>query len=342
METVRIGVLTGDREYRNALLRGLSHESRDFQFVAIAGWSDEQEIRKCQIILTDNDGCCGDAGERTVISLTYHEMYDMGSRAGRMEIFRYEDARVFVGKIIYFYAEAMGIDLYFHGKRKCRKVVFSSLRGGTGTTAAAMTSARFLKYRFDKKTLFISLCPLDGSRQYTGSGDGGNMLSLLYHLNAGEDVPLCKFISSQEGVDHFRGQTDNRVAAEMTNSEMKQLLRLIDRMGDYDYVIFDVGDHIGSLARFLMERADVKVILRQRSEIKDRMDDIYGDDKNSENVINVVAFDDGNEEDDNYVLPITYDPDAFIPGEKRTYIDIRGKYGKDICLLAERIVGCAE
>ena len=293
METVRIGVLTGDREYRNALLRGLSHESRDFQFVAIAGWSDEQEIRKCQIILTDNDGCCGDAGERTVISLTYHEMYDMGSRAGRMEIFRYEDARVFVGKIIYFYAEAMGIDLYFHGKRKCRKVVFSSLRGGTGTTAAAMTSARFLKYRFDKKTLFISLCPLDGSRQYTGSGDGGNMLSLLYHLNAGEDVPLCKFISSQEGVDHFRGQTDNRVAAEMTNSEMKQLLRLIDRMGDYDYVIFDVGDHIGSLARFLMERADVKVILRQRSEIKDRMDDIYGDDKNSENVINVVAFDDG-------------------------------------------------
>ena len=342
METVRIGVLTGDREYRNALLRGLSHESRDFQFVAIAGWSDEQEIRKCQIILTDNDGCCGDAGERTVISLTYHEMYDMGSRAGRMEIFRYEDARVFVGKIIYFYAEAMGIDLYFHGKRKCRKVVFSSLRGGTGTTAAAMTSARFLKYRFDKKTLFISLCPLDGSRQYTGSGDGGNMLSLLYHLNAGEDVPLCKFISSQEGVDHFRGQTDNRVAAEMTNSEMKQLLRLIDRMGDYDYVIFDVGDHIGSLARFLMERADVKVILRQRSEIKDRMDDIYGDDKNSENVINVVAFDDGNEEGDNYGLPITYDPDAFIPGEKRTYIDIRGKYGKDICLLAERIVGCAE
>ena len=342
METVRIGVLTGDREYRNALLRGLSHESRDFQFVAIAGWNDVQEIRECQIILTDNDGCCEGAEQRAVISLTYHEMYDMGSRAGRMEIFRYEDARVFVGKIIYFYAKAMGIDLYFHGRRKCRKVVFSSLRGGTGTTAAAMTSARFLKYRFDKKTLFISLCPLDGSRQYTGSGDGGNMLSLLYHLNAGEDVPLCKFISSQEGVDHFRGQTDNRVAAEMTNSEMKQLLRLIDRMGEYDYVIFDVGDHIGSLARFLMERADVKVIIRQRSEIKDRLDDIYRDDKNNENIINVVAFDDGNEEGDNYGLPITYDPDAFIPGEKRTYIDIRGKYGKDICLLAERIVGCAE
>ena len=41
METVRIGVLTGDREYRNALLRGLSHVSRGFQFVAIAGWNDE-------------------------------------------------------------------------------------------------------------------------------------------------------------------------------------------------------------------------------------------------------------------------------------------------------------
>lgn len=155
------------------------------------------------------------------------------------------------------------------------------------------------------------------------------MLSLLYHLNAGDDVPLCKFISSQEGVDHIRGQRDNRVAAEMTNAEMKRLIRMIDKMGEYDYVIFDVGNHIGTLAGFLMDRADVKVVVKPKEGTEDDFcvcDHDEADDA-SARVINVS---------------LTYDPDSFVEDDKRTYIDIRGKYGRDVSMLAEKIVGCAE
>lgn len=133
METVRIGILVNDRAYRNALFRGLSHESRDFQFIALSDADDEALIRSCQIVLVDtfymesDDRLGSELSESAdpVIWLTYHESYDLGNRSSRMEIFRYEDARVFVNKIIYYYARAKGIDLYFHGKRKCRKVVFS-------------------------------------------------------------------------------------------------------------------------------------------------------------------------------------------------------------------------
>ena len=130
METVRIGVIVKDKAYRNALLRGLSHESRDFQFVSIdAGREDVNDrsgvIGSCQIILADPDLIDEHADlipeQVTLIRLTYHEMYDLGDSAGSMEIFRYEDARVFVNKIIYYYSRKNGIDLYFHGRKKCRK-----------------------------------------------------------------------------------------------------------------------------------------------------------------------------------------------------------------------------
>ncbi|MBR2548303.1 MAG: hypothetical protein IKF07_08945 [Eubacterium sp.] len=337
METVRIGVRIKDRDYRNALLRGLSHESRDFQFAVIDGGDNGITEDECQIVLTDEQ----EPHHVPVITLTYHEMYDLGYRKDRMEIFRYEDARVFVNKIIYYYAEMNGIDLYFHGKRKCRKIVFSSMRGGCGTTAAAMTAARFLKFRFDRKSLFISLCPIDGSREYTGACDGGNMLSLLYHLSTGDDVPLCKFISSQDGVDHIRGQRDNRAASEMTIKEMKQLIKLIDSMGQYDFIFIDVGSHLSSLARFLMDGADVRVVMRQRG---DSTDERGFDDGSSGavRVINVMAFDDGSAAASTDEVALSYDPGSFVAGDKRTYIDIRGRYGKDIGVLAEKIMGCAD
>ena len=353
METVRIGVIVKDKAYRNALLRGLSHESRDFQFVSIdAGREDVNDrsgvIGSCQIILADPDLIDEHADlipeQVTLIRLTYHEMYDLGDSAGSMEIFRYEDARVFVNKIIYYYSRKNGIDLYFHGRKKCRKVVFSSPSGGSGTTSAAMTSARFLKYRFGKKTLFISLCPLDGSRRFTGADDGGNIISLLYHLSAGDDVPLCKFISSSEGVDHFRGQSNNRAVAEMTITELKRLIHMIDDMGEYNYVLFDCGNHVGSLAQFLLDRADVCVVVRQKKGF-DAGDYLQERSQGSETgkIIRVTDFDEALEpKDDAGDISVTYDPEAFVADEKRTYIDIRGRYGRDVSRLAERIIGCAD
>lgn len=356
METVRIGIAVKDREYRNALLRGLSRESRDFQFVALDGGKSSCDVSECQIVIKEPEICLESSShqggsniadrnapswkpsaEPLVIDLTYHELYDMGCR-GRREIFRYEDAAVFIGKIIYYYDEDRGIDLYFHGRTKCRKVVFSSPKGGCGTTTAALTSARILKYRFGMKTLFISLCPLDGSRKYMESGDGGNMLALLYHLNVGDNVPLCKFISSSDGVDHFRGEENNRAASEMTVSEMKRLIKLIDEMGVYSYVVFDVGNHLSSLAEFLIDEADVRVSVRIRgSEISEE--------EVRRQMIRVIDFDDEREKDGSSKrgeVSLTYEPGAFIAEDKKTLIDVRGRYGRDVSMLAERIVSYAE
>lgn len=343
METVRIGVLIGDMEYRNALLRGLSHESRDFQFVALDGKRDAFD--DCQIFLTDKE----DMASYMMIHLMFHEMYDMSALQDRMEIFRYEDARVFISKIIYYYAKAKGIDLYFHGKRKCRKIVFSSLRGGVGTTSAAVTSARFLKYRFDKKTLFISLCPLDGSREFTGACDGGNMLSLLYHLQAGDDVPLCKFISSSDGVDHIRGQSNNRAASEMSCAELKKLLKMIDVAGCYDYLIVDLGTNWGHLSEYLVDRADVVVIVRSAKENRENIpvgEDMLCDDKNGSKVITVTEYESSRDEfrsaEGDTGTAVKYDPASFVHQKDRTYIDMRGAYGHDVSILAEKIIERAD
>lgn len=351
METVKIGIQVSDRDYRNALLRGLSHESRDFQFIALAAegtgpsGKDEKDI---QILLTDIDTGRDNEVVRNhpvIIHLTYRESYDLSYSAGNMEIFRYEDAGVFIGKIIYYYARTMGIDLYFHGRRKCHSVVFFSARGGCGTTSAAMTAARFLKYRFDKQTLFLSLCPLDGSRKYTGEGDGGNMTSLLYHLNAGDDVPLCKFISSKEGVSHIRGMSNNRAASEMTPGELKQLFKMIDRMGDFSYLVIDVGNHLTSLAKYAIESADVAVCVRQKGDKADETGE-YSFDKETPHgrLIYVTELDSGCDrpEEDPSAVSLTYDPSAFVNQSGRTLIDIRGRYGRDVSMLTEKIVGCAE
>ena len=41
-------------------------------------------------------------------------------------------------------------------------------------------------------------------------------------------------------------------------------------------------------------------------------------------------------------MSVKYDPAAFIHGKDRTYIDMRGTYGHDVSMLAEKIMERAD
>ena len=88
METVRIGVMVSDMAYRNALLRGLSHESRDLQFISASARDDDRMIRACQIVIADTEALEGEKIEKesgtALIHLTYREMYDSSSARSKL------------------------------------------------------------------------------------------------------------------------------------------------------------------------------------------------------------------------------------------------------------------
>ena len=48
------------------------------------------------------------------------------------------------------------------------------------------------------------------------------------------------------------------------------------------------------------------------------------------------------EEEDKDEVSLTYEPDAFVRSENRVKIDIRGRYGRDVSHLAERIIGSSD
>ena len=134
----------------------------------------------------------------------------------------------------------------------------------------------------------------------------------------------------------------------MTVSDLKRLIQMIDEMGDYEFVIFDVGTNLGSLAKFLFERADVHVVVRQKNGF-DEEPQRGGENPGADDTGKVIRVTDLNEEvldgdsdQDKDDVMLTYDPDAFVRSENRVKIDIRGRYGRDVSHLAEKIIGSSD
>ena len=70
------------------------------------------------------------------------------------------------------------------------------------------------------------------------------------------------------------------------------------------------------------------------------------DDKNGSKVITVTEYESSRDEyrsaEGDTGTAVKYDPASFIHQKDRTYIDMRGAYGHDVSILAEKIIERAD
>jgi len=245
---LKVSVNLEDTAFARAFARGLSAEGRNLCFALTGDCSDETAF---DLILTDRE------------PKAHHHVQLVGhpDEAGIYDgppyrIFRFEDARQVVSNLLYIYYRETGRNLEFAGDTRCKVLAFTSLSGGQPVTALALLTGELLDKHFGARCLYLNLCPIDGSKCFLPSGSSKGLLTLLYYLHQDKDFPLTSFIRQNLHVDHIDTNIYNPYFDELDSLQLHRLLKKVDDLGKYTYLIIDLGNHLSRRNQSLLAHAE--------------------------------------------------------------------------------------
>lgn len=235
---LKVGIQLNDRDFSRALARGLTVHSRNIYFVVLEEGDKDDDL---DLILSDRQRD-GNSNLYVYLSCSPEEehIYD----GPPYILFRYKPADRFLGDLLFIHYCLSGKNMEYIGDSHCKILVFASLSGGMDATALSLATGQLMYKHFGQKCLYINLCPIDGSKRFLPEGTGKGLLSLLYYLEQKKDFPLSSFIAESQHIDYIETTISNPYFDEMVPALCHHLLKKIDQLGRYEYLILDIGNHL--------------------------------------------------------------------------------------------------
>ncbi len=257
---MKVGIQLKDKDFARALVRGLASEGRSLRFVLPEDGYSEQEF---DLILIDRE--CD--GTKYVLLVSHPD--EMRIFEGPpYRVFRYQDAKSFVSQLLFIYYRETGRNLEFVGEFRCKPLVFTSISGGPASTALALSMAELLDKHFGCRCLYLNLCPIDGSKKFIKGSGGRGLLTLLYYLDQEKEFPMTSFISKTLHVDHIDTNISNPYFDELHPLQLHRLLKKIDEMGTYSYLLLDIGNHLSrGNKQMLSQGTDVILVMEKEDRL---------------------------------------------------------------------------
>jgi len=187
-------------------------------------------------------------------------------------VFRYKESHRLVNDLLFLYFKLSGKNIEISGDTKCRVLVFCSVSGGCGCTATALTVGQMLYRLYGCKCLYLNLCPIDDSKKYLKKGGEKSLLSLLYYLDVEKDFPMGTFIMQEEDVDYIQTNVMNSYFDEIQPKILNRLLKKIDDMGKYSFLLLDMSNHFSRTNRQVLSRCEQVILMHQE---RDRISESY-------------------------------------------------------------------
>ena len=250
---MKVGVQLNDADFAQALVRGLAVEGRNACFFLVEDTSEDMFF---DLIMTD-----GDTGDHRTIQLVESADEEMIYDGPPYRIFRYQHARDLFRNLLYILHRETGRSLEFAGDVRCKTLAFVSLSGELDSTALALTTGEILYQHFGYRCLYINLCPIDGSKCFLPGKASKSFLTMLYYLSQEKDFPLLSFIRQHFHVDYIDTSISNPYFDEMDSIRLHHLLKKIDDLGKYTYLILDLGNHLSRHNKSLLARAEEMVVV---------------------------------------------------------------------------------
>lgn len=331
LEIIRVGIMLPDKMFAGALVRGLSRECRNMAFLL-------EQPEYADLILTDE--VCPQEYQKDRFLYLVNEPSRAEERVDL--VFRYEDCRSIVNRLTHLYYLLTGRNLEYRGTTAFRVISFLGEAGGCGVTSLCLSVGRMLSILYGCHCLYLSLTPLDGSGQYVGYSEGGDLQRLFYQLEAGKEVPLGAHLLSDGYLDRLRVPMLNHYLTEIDGQVLASLMETVNRMGQYEYVLIDIGTMYAGGVIDLLRNSDGYVFVRNGSRYmeEERADHLIGTLGISETkgirVRNMVR---GKEETYDDEMQIRYCRQAFVWRDGRIEIDLNTSYGSEVAMLCERILG---
>lgn len=148
---------------------------------------------------------------------------------------------------------------------------FVSAAGGTGTSTVAVAMAQ--NYAKLEKVLYINLENIGASSLvFHGEGKAGfeEIIFALKSRRKALSIKLASMVSrDNSGVYFFEESKNGLDVMELVQNDLKELLMVIQSMGEYDKVILDVGNSLGEKDISALIYAGKVVVVIENSDISD-------------------------------------------------------------------------
>lgn len=336
MEIIKVGIYHDDRVFARALAIGLARESRTIHFVLINNMDSKEEL---DLILSSRE-----SDNPKVVQLVQNQELKQRD-ATPYRLFQYEESRSLIDDLLFIYFKMTGRVLEYRGTSKCRLLTFASDAGGSGTTMICISAAKMLYRTYGSRILYLNLCPIDDSKKYLKSDGSTSLLKLLYYIDTGKDFPLESFITKEEEFDYINTGVMNAYFNDIKPALMSQLLKKVDGLGEYDYLLLDIGSHLSRENKTVLENSNLVIFVHrwQNHEPAAYYENISQAIRKKADgskllVIENFAGDDWRQESDEEIW-ISKDPEAVQLDQKEGVlnVDLSRNYGVEIAAIAKRI-----
>lgn len=258
MEMIRVGIWLDDTHFAHALSMGLARACRKMTFTLMNGLEAGEG---CDLILTSEEL----DDPRVVVMVRDEERVNIyGSPPYR--VYRYKESHHLINDLLFVYFKITGKNLEFIGDTQCKVLIFASVSGGNGCTATALTVGQMLYKLYGCKCLYLNLCPIDDSKKYLPAGGSSSLLNLLYYLDVEKDFPLGTFITQSNSIDYIHTNMVNSYFDELNLTLLNRLLKKVDEVGTYPFLLIDVSNHLSRNNKQLLAQASRIILLYQGQE----------------------------------------------------------------------------
>lgn len=279
MKQICLAIMDYDKAYSFALAKAIALTNEEFQVYL---YPDESELFECDLILInekDLDSLKNTFRKKAVaLSESEKTIFWSDLDEGPQSLYKYSCISVMTSALRLFYGKLSGCQNPFISFEKQPFIVgvFSG-SGGIGTTAVSIFLARELAERKEKKVLFLSLEELESADVYFKfPQEHGGMGDYLYYLfSEDKKKKYATFYSAFQfedsyGVQLFYPSKSENELCHLSLDEIKVFISSISKIGTYDYIVLDIGNHLSKEMVFWLEHCNQCILLGNGSLLSDQ------------------------------------------------------------------------
>ena len=273
METIKLIVLSKDKDYSLTLAEALSGYSKNF---IISVYSDSRELPATDdfdLMLLEGVGYEGD---KRVIKLTdsYSESVKKLDTL-TFVLYKYKDISELSADILLYYSLLTGKRSFSWTDRDSRIIVFCSGTGGAGKTTVAFATGLALRRYYSKSVLYLSMEEIESTPLYIKDNEEvGCLCEYLYYLfrKEGNRPSHEAFVMYDKyGTAAFKADSGRNRLRELSTEEMGVFLEEISNSGSYDYILIDMGECFSEQMKWVFNSCHrVVAVLAQAGEERER------------------------------------------------------------------------
>ncbi|WP_206459069.1 hypothetical protein [Anaerovorax sp. IOR16] len=279
MKKISLAIMDDDKAYGCALSKALALTNNEFEVYLSPSISDLDQF---DLILINEKGMSSlpePVLKKTVVltDMKCSILWDKPPKE-KFVLYKYDCITILTAALHLYYATMYGcVNPFLVFEKQPFVVGIFSGSGGVGITSVSIALSRELADKKRKKVLFLSLEEIESSSLYFRFPKNHPFMGdYLYYLfsndqkrNAATFYSTFQYRDSY-GVELFYPSFSENELCTLSITEISIFIESISMIGNYDYIVLDVGNHFSNEMAYWLEHCNLCILLGNDTLLSDK------------------------------------------------------------------------